>query len=235
MDASPEGSPHGGVVRTDFFEDSRFCAGCHQFGPGGAAPNGKPLENTYAEWEGSRYASEGVACQACHMPDRRHVWRGIHDPEMVLSGITVEWLVEGDEAGLRITNTGTGHRFPTYATPEVQVRVELLDGNGRPIDGSAVEHSIARRIAYQGGAWVELSDTRLAPDSNIVVTVPRVTEAREARARIMVLPDAFYGEVFEMLLGGMLSDSSRFLLTEARRQADASPFSIFQETVPLTR
>ena len=235
VEPSPDGSPHGGVTRTGFFEDSRFCAGCHQFGPGGAAPNGKPLENTYSEWERSRYAAEGVVCQTCHMPDRQHLWRGIHDPEMVRSGVTIEWVSEGAEAGLRITNTGTGHRFPTYATPEVLVRVELLDGDGQPIDGAAIEHSIARRIAYQGGAWVELSDTRLVPDSGVMVAVPLAPGARQARASISVLPDAFYREVFEMMLVGMLSDTSRSLLSEARRQAEASPFRIFDETVPLTR
>jgi len=235
VEPSPDGSPHGGVTRTEFFEDSRFCAGCHQFGPGGAAPNGKPLENTYAEWERSRYAAEGVVCQTCHMPDRQHLWRGIHDQEMVRSGVTIEWVTEGTEAGLRITNTATGHRFPTYATPEVRVRVELLDRNGQPIDGAAAEHSISRRIAYQDGAWVELSDTRLMPDSGVVVTVPLAREASQARASISVQPDAFYREVFEAMLAGMLSDTSRLLLTEARRQADASPFRIFDETVPLTR
>ncbi len=235
---SPEGSPHGGVVRTAFFEDSRFCAGCHQFGPGGAAPNGKPLENTFAEWEASRYADEGVSCQSCHMPDRRHLWRGIHDPEMVRSGITIEWLgrsTKAGEAGLRITNTGTGHRFPTYATPEVLVRILLLDGDREPMDGTMAEHSIARRIAYQGGAWIELSDTRLAPDSAVVIPVPIVDGARHVRAEISVKPDAFYREVFDVMLAGMLSDTSRALLSEARRRADFSPFILFDETVALTR
>ncbi len=235
VEPSPEGSPHGGVARTEFFEDSRFCAGCHQFGPGGAAPNGKPLENTYVEWESSRYAAEGVGCQTCHMPDRKHLWRGIHDPEMVRSGLTIEWAAEGGEAGLRITNTGTGHFFPTYATPEVLVRIVLLDENRRPIDGTMVEHSIARRIAYQGGAWVELSDTRLAPDSAVVVSVPIAEGAGHARAEISVQPDAFYREVFESLLAGLLSDTSSALLGEARRRADVSPFILFDETVPLTR
>jgi hypothetical protein len=169
------------------------------------------------------------------MPDRRHLWRGIHDPEMVRSGVTIEWVTEGGEVGLRITNTGTGHRFPTYATPEVLLRVELLDGDRQPIDGAAAEHSIARRIAYRGGAWVELSDTRLVPDSGVVVAVPLAPEAKQARASIAVLPDAFYREIFETMLAGMLSDTSRSLLSEARRQAEASPFHIFDETVPLTR
>ena len=233
VDASPQGSPHGGVVRTEFFEDSRFCAGCHQFGPGGAAPNGKPLENTFTEWENSRYAAEGIVCQTCHMPDRRHLWRGIHDPEMVRSGVTVEWTISDAVAGLRVTNTGTGHRFPTYATPEVLVSVQLLDADRQPIGDASAEHAIARRIAYRGGAWVELSDTRLLPDSGVSVTVPVPPEARHMRASITVLPDAFYREVFEILLTGILSDTSRALLSDAARQAEGSPFRIFEETVPL--
>ncbi|MGB5673176.1 MAG: multiheme c-type cytochrome [Gemmatimonadota bacterium] len=238
VDPSPEGSPHGGVSRTEFFEDSRFCAGCHQFGPGGAAPNGKPLENTFAEWADSRYAEEGVSCQSCHMPDRQHLWRGIHDPGMVRSGITIEWLTEPTatrDAGLRITNTGTGHRFPTYATPLILVRILLLDEDREAIDGTMVQHEIARRIAYQGGAWVELSDTRLAPDSAVIVSVPFAEGARHARAEISVQPDAFYREVFEMLLAGMLSDTSSTLLSEARRRADSSPYILFDEIVPLTQ
>jgi hypothetical protein len=117
----------------------------------------------------------------------------------------------------------------------VRVRGQLLDRNGQPIDGAAAEHSIARRIAYRGGAWVELSDTRLVPDSGVVVAVPVPPEAKQARASISVLPDAFYREMFETMLVGMLSDTSRSLLSEARRQAEASPFHIFDETVPLTR
>jgi hypothetical protein len=236
VEPSPEGSPHGGVVRSSYFEDSRFCAGCHQFGPGGAAPNGKPLENTYWEWENSRYADEGVSCQTCHMPDRRHLWRGIHDPTTVRSAITIEWVTaEEREVGVRVTNTGAGHRFPTYATPEVVVRLVLLDEEQQPIAGATAEHSIARRIAYQGGAWVELSDTRLAPDSAVLVALPLTDGARQVRAEILVKPDAFYLDVFETLLAGMLSDTSRSLLSEARHRAESSPFSVFDETVTLTR
>jgi hypothetical protein len=221
------------VTRTEFFEDSRFCSGCHQFEPGGAAPNGKLLENTYAEWENSRYAADGIVCQTCHMPDRRHLWRGIHDPDMVRSGVTIEWTISDAEAGLRVTNTGTGHRFPTYATPEVLVSVQLLDADRQSIDGAFTEHAIARRIGYQGGAWVELSDTRLLPDSGVAVTVPVPSEARHVRASITVRPDAFYREMFESLLTGMLSDTSRVLLSEAGRRAESSPFRIFDEAVPL--
>ncbi len=112
VEESPPGSPHGGVKRSPFFEDSRFCSECHQF----AAPavNGKSLQNTYEEWANSRYAAEGVSCQGCHMPDRRHLWRGVHDSTMVRSGVTIELgerLVSRANrrvVDLRITNSGTG-------------------------------------------------------------------------------------------------------------------------------
>src|SRR5439155_14402052 len=28
--------------------------------------------------------------RSCHMPDRRHLWRGVHHPEMVRSGVTID-------------------------------------------------------------------------------------------------------------------------------------------------
>ena len=77
------------MTRTPACLSSEFCQSCHQFAPDGLALNGKLLENTYAEWKASRFAREGVQCQDCHMPDRRHLWRGIHDPAMVRSGLTI--------------------------------------------------------------------------------------------------------------------------------------------------
>src|SRR6266436_3896370 len=91
--APRETLPHGGVTRTPAYLASEFCRGCHQFGPEGYALNGTLLENTYAEWKASRFAAAGVQCQDCHMPDRRHLWRGIHDADMVRGGLTIT-LVE---------------------------------------------------------------------------------------------------------------------------------------------
>ena len=65
--------------------------------------------------------------------------------------------------------------------------------------------------------------------------MPSAKEAKYARAEISVQPDAFYREVFETLLAGMLTDTSTALLSEARRRADFSPYILFDETVPLTR
>ncbi len=82
------------------------------------------LENTWAEWAASPQAREGETCQSCHMPDRRHLWRGIHDPEMVRGAVPVELVPVRATAGradgeLRIRSEGVGHAFPTYTTPRV--------------------------------------------------------------------------------------------------------------------
>ena len=111
--------------------------------------------------------------------------------------------------------------------------MEFLGGDGQPVEAASVEHSIARRIAFQAGAWVELSDTRLAPDSSVRVAAPAPAGVESARATITVRPDAFYLDVFAALLSGVLSDTSEFLLSEAHRRAEESPFVIFEETIPL--
>jgi hypothetical protein len=95
-------APHDGVTRTPLFEASEFCSACHQF-PAEWAVNGKPLQNTYAEWKASPQAARGETCQSCHMPDRRHAWRGIHDPAMVAAGLTVRSSADDRGARLEIT------------------------------------------------------------------------------------------------------------------------------------
>jgi hypothetical protein len=110
-------------------------------------PDGKLLENTYNEWRGSRFAREGVQCQDCHMPERRHRWRGIHDADMVRSGLTITAKPgaaryrPGEIAvvTLRVTSTRIGHAFPTYVTPRVVLRGELVDETGLAIEGSRQE------------------------------------------------------------------------------------------------
>lgn len=235
LDPSSAGAPHGGVIRTSFFEDSRFCANCHQFAQ--PAVNGKSLQNTLVEWQESRYAEEGVACQSCHMPDRRHLWRGIHDSVTVRGGVTIQWIGAGtersDTVGLRVTNAATGHRFPTYVTPKVRVRVELLDGAARTIEGATVEGVIGREVSAESGAWVEQWDTRLAPDSSVGVVAPVPPEARSARGTVTVFPDGFYNAVFARMLAGSLTDTSRALIAQAHRRTLESAYNLFDSTIVL--
>jgi nitrate/TMAO reductase-like tetraheme cytochrome c subunit len=229
---SGEDAPHDGATRTEYFSDSRFCAGCHQFEA--PAPAGKSIQNTYEEWRTSRWADEGVSCQDCHMPDRRHLWRGIHDPEMVRSALSIEWQA-GPGVGIRVRNSGAGHHFPTYVTPEVVVQISQLDAEKIALDDGSASWIIARKVENRSGVWVELSDTRIGVDEAVSFEVASLPGARFARATISVRPDAVYSSVFAQFLMGSLPDTSRVLLSKAAGIAGSSPFVIFDQTVPIPR
>jgi hypothetical protein len=238
LSPSPPQAIHAGVTtRTAFFEDSRFCSTCHQF----AAPavNGKSLQNTYVEWQESRYPGEGVSCQGCHMPDRRHLWRGIHDPQMVKSGVTIELDRANGPAGaaptveLRIANTGTGHHFPSYVTPEVVIEIWFEDSSGLRIADAQVTSTIGRKVEFEGGEWVERHDTRIPADSVHSVSATAPPSASTARATVTVRPDEFYRGMFAGMLTGSLSDTSRALISAAHRAAQSSPYVIFDGALEL--
>src|SRR3989442_8955588 len=94
--------------------------------------------NSYNEGKARRFAREGVQCQDCHMPERQHLWRGIHDADMVRSGLTITAAAgaaryrPGDVpvVTLSVTSTRVGHAFPTHVTPRVVLSAELVDGAG---------------------------------------------------------------------------------------------------------
>ncbi len=58
-------SPHNPVY-SEYHTKSELCGGCHNvMHPG----NGMHLESTYAEWEKSPQAKQGIQCQDCHMSE----------------------------------------------------------------------------------------------------------------------------------------------------------------------
>ncbi len=234
-------APHGGAMRTPAFLASAFCSGCHQFDAGGLALGGKLLENTYEEWKASPAAAAGVQCQGCHMPDRRHLWRGIHDPEMVRSGVTVDVTTNRqrydppDEVSARITITtaGVGHHFPTYVTPRVVVRAALVDGAGREAPASAEERVIARDVSLDLSR--ELFDTRIPAGGRFVFDYRRRVERAglSLRVRVTVHPDHFYTRFFESLLrsgAGRGAAEIQKALAATRR----STYELYRRDVPLT-
>ena len=237
--APRESLPHNGATRTSAFLSSEFCRSCHQFAPDGLAINGKLVENTYAEWKASRFPREGVQCQDCHMPDRRHLWRGIHDPEMVRSGLTI--TVDAAATGarmvsgtLRVQSTRVGHAFPTYVVPRVVLRGEQIDAAGAVIAGTARESVIAREVSLDLSR--ELRDTRLLPgaSASLVYRVPRAAAARALRFSVVVEPDAFYTRFFAALLeqgAGRGEASLRTALATTRE----SPYVLFTRELGLAR
>jgi nitrate/TMAO reductase-like tetraheme cytochrome c subunit len=233
--------PHNGVTRASAFLRSEFCGSCHQFAPDGFALNGKLLENTLAEWRASPAARQGLQCQDCHMPDRRHLWRGIHDPEMVKSGVEISITTDrpryrpGDQvrATLTVTSRRVGHYFPTYVTPRVIMRAELLDAKGQPVAGSHEERAIGREVLLDLSR--EVADTRIPPGGRFTLAYRRQLDRAGLRLRVevTVYPDHFYTGFFESLLAsgtGVETGQIREALEASRR----SQFVIFKQDVPLT-
>jgi hypothetical protein len=236
---APPGAPHGGAIRTAAFEDSRFCAACHQFEE--PAPNGKPLENTLREWEATPYAARGAGCQSCHMPGRRHLWRGIHDPEMVRSGATADWILRGEprspdfEIRLGLANTGTGHHLPTYVTPSIDLELAFLDARG---DTLATRRAALRRdVVFDGGTWVERTDDRIPHGERreIAWRGPAPAGAAHLVGRIRVRPDAFYEGFFDDLLAqASADDPARPHLEKALKRTRASPYDLWSREASLS-
>lgn len=232
------GFPHGGWSGNRAFEDSGFCAACHQFEPEGFTLNGKLLENTYEEWRASRHAREGRSCQSCHMPERRHLWRGIHDPDMAKGAVTVSTgpaVIDSRRvtAGLTLKNTGAGHYFPTYVTPQLIVQFRQETAEGEVLRDSVEEKVIGRRVAADLSA--ELSDTRLAPDEQRVIEYRGALHPRAARLvmEIRVEPDAFYTAFYRSLLKDGTAGRGKPLIEAALADSLASRYTLFMERQPL--
>ncbi len=236
--------PHNGFVSAPAFEDGRFCAACHQFDKDGYALNGKPLENTYAEWQASPYARQGKQCQGCHMPERRHLWRGIHDAEMTRSGImispTAPVLRDGKlSARLAISNSGTGHNFPTYVTPRVSAQIYQVSTDNKPIEGTLREKVIARQVSVDLSE--EVADTRLAPGERAVLDylVPRHPNAQALILRVRVEPDYFYSGLYRSLLETEPNGKGTSLLRAALKNSLESGYDLYVQhyflSIPLGR
>jgi mono/diheme cytochrome c family protein len=233
-------APHLPVNTRDFFESADFCAGCHQFAEGRAPRvNGAFLQNTVEEWRASRAAREGKTCQTCHMPGRRHLFRGIHDPETVRGG--VQWTFNarrmGDqvESRMTLTNTNTGHAFPTYIVPEVWMRIEMVNRYGAgPV---VAERLIARRVVFERGQWTELGDTRLRQDETATLdytgAVPPGTVA--VVASVVVRPDAFHLRSLAGHLRDTRSAASRRSYEQALAEMRNTGYVLFREERPVAR
>jgi len=234
--------PHDGWQATPAFADSRFCATCHQFDADGPALNGKPLENTYEEWRASRHAREGRHCQSCHMPERRHLWRGIHDAAMVRAGLVIEVsavsIADGGVAAeLSVANRGVGHAFPTYVTPRVVVEIGQEDRRGKTLSATVERHLIARDVSLD--LTTEIADTRLMPDEARRYGYRRPLDARATAMffRITVDPDAFYARFYRATLLDPDFRKGRAAIRAALRQAESSSFTLFEahRTLALSR
>ncbi len=234
------GLPHDGFTATPAFQHSRFCATCHQSPPWGRSLDGKPFENTYAEWRASRFAHEHVTCQTCHMPDRRHLWRGIHDPAMVRQGLRISLRVTRvdhhmAEARAVIRSVHIGHDFPTYLVPKVYVTLYAVGPGGRDareIARQTIGRSVNLRLTH------EYFDTRIPPGGASVLAARLALAPRPAtkiRLRIEVSPGAHYERLFhhELLHPEHYDKATLSLLRQAFAQVVAARYQLVNLTVPI--
>ena len=221
---------HGGFTATRAFEDAQFCASCHQF-PESMAINGKPLENTLNEWSKSSFSKDGVTCQQCHMPDRKHEFRGIHDPDMVRKGLELKLFRLGEDVVLTMYSRWIGHAFPTYVTPKVEVFAEALNGKGEVL--RQWQWQIIREVEYDNG-WQEKRDTRLkSGETRTFRAVDIPLQAKTVRYRVIVEPDYFYKGVYSSLLSGEMDAQARLHIQQASKLAAANDFLLFEKTIAL--
>jgi len=237
--------PHDGFVIDERFRSSKLCAACHQFPKGWPELNGKLLENTYEEWKDSPAAKEGKTCQSCHMPDRRHTFRGIHDPDMTRSAFEFHSELKENGPGklvasATLTNVGAGHMAPTYVPPRIEISFQQLDAGGNPI-GAPSEPTIIQRQVLLGqgkGNNREVFDTRLAPGQSVTASwqVTPLPGAAAVRAKVFCIPDHYYEEFYKRLLGRYEEGGEPHrLIAEALRHAEGRRFTVFANDMPVAR
>ena len=244
------GPPHAGSKileletyphrETDYYERSDFCLACHQLTPGNLVGR-KPLLNTYREWLEGPYFKRGVQCQHCHMPTREHTWKGIHDPETFRQGIKVTSVNERAASGsvsvrVRVKNVGAGHYLPTTPTPAAWVIAELLDDNGRPIDGARAEKRIGRHIEA-GAEWTEHEDTRIPPGETLELAAGwdggSVATATTVLVTVRVEPDEFYERFYRTALTEEITGRQREMYTEALQRTINSQYIAVETRYPI--
>jgi len=232
-------SPHDGFVVSHAFEDSRFCAHCHQFPDDGPRIAGKLQEDTYRQWLASPYAQDGPdrqTCQTCHMPDRRHQWRGIHDPDMTRQAIAVELALDRLDdthyrARARVRNRGAGHHFPTYMVPKVELVFyrKGADGGvhelGRQLIGWQVDTQITREIA----------DTRIP--AGATREFAQAFEASGQDWRLELVVNVSPGEHYERIFRDSLNRADTFpagavvLLRQALAEVEGKRYELMRASV----
>lgn len=225
--------PHSGFVAVENFGDSRFCRPCHQFETWGRKVNGKLLEDTYAQWQRSDYAVDGIRCADCHMPGRRHFWKGIHDRQMVKDGVDINTGYDGENVTVTIENNGVGHYFPTYVTPQVAIRLFHITGGNEELVG---ERWIGWKVSLDLSE--EIYDTRIKPGGAraFVFKAPRArSDDEKLLLRVFVYPDEFYNRFFKSLISDPQDGVDIALIREAYEGSQKSAFALFEKEWNINR
>jgi hypothetical protein len=237
---------HGGAKRTPYFERAEFCKDCHQFDPENSLlVSGKPLQDTYREWKNSIWGKGDAACQDCHMPNRQHIWRGIHDREWVKGGIQFNASLEDTSSVgkkkvaliIEVTNSAVGHKFPSYTTPKVFLHASLVDSTGKILPGTRKQQTIGWDVRFEDGEWKEYFDTRISPGESFKQRFEWALPSKADKVRVWleVHPDHFYHVHFypSYLKRTDLSAEGRKLVKKALEESGKTPYILYEEVFPL--
>jgi len=187
------------TVRATRHEEGVGCIACHRDGravrgpyPAGPAPC-NPVQDprylevqvcapcharhgTIREWQASRFAREGVSCQACHMPRierrrpdgttrrvRSHRMRSGRDPAFLRGAIETRAAVRAGLLTIEIETPGVGHSFPgEIFNREAVLTIEVLG----PGDAVLATHRESMRAAERSqrttdpGTQIRSGETR---------------------------------------------------------------------------
>jgi hypothetical protein len=174
------------------------------------------------------------------MPDRRHLWRGIHDPDTVREGIRLE-VAHAPSGGdsttveIHVQNVGAAHNLPTYVTPKIFVRARLLDESGVPIPGTDAERAIGWEVVLTSAERRKVFGTRIPAGGEWVwrYAVPLRPKAEAIDVRLDVHPDHCYIGFFESYPRSGLSPAAAAMIDSAEAHARHSSYRLLQEQWPL--
>ncbi|MCT8335130.1 cytochrome c554 and C-prime [Leptospira sp. 85282-16] len=226
--------PHNGYIAKEEFESSAFCKSCHESKPNGKRLNGKKLMEVYTEWENSPFAKQGIQCQNCHMPEREHSWKGIHDKTFVQKSLLPTWKITEKNGTFHIQaelkSIGVGHRFPTYIIPKVYLRFyAILNHKSKPV---LLEESVIGRIVNTN-LTEEYLDTRIKPQMSHQVSIgydPKEKKVLKFLWEIEVDPDEQYVRQFEeqrLENDKKLNPESKKMLQESLLEKKNSRYLLF--------
>ncbi|WP_332306304.1 cytochrome C554 and C-prime [Leptospira licerasiae] len=193
--------PHQGFIPKKEFEESEFCKNCHQSPETSKQVNGKFLMDTYGQWRRSEFARSNVQCQNCHMPDRKHEWKGISDPEMVKRGVqtSLQVVTKKEEAEIiaELKNSGVGHSFPSYSVPKVYLEIwtETIKGEKRKISEKTLGWMLDLELQR------EIFDTRLPQGGSALLQVhlskEEFSKLKRVEFIVIVDPKEYYKRMFQ--------------------------------------
>ncbi len=236
-------SPHNGFIIKSQFSSSEFCKSCHESPPNGQLVAQKRMMETYSEWKASRFSKNGTECQTCHMPNRAHVWKGIHDREFVLSGLTIDWKAIQSSKPNQTKLIGTiessyiGHKFPTYMIPLIQVRIlgQRENGTNEILEESLIGRHLDIHLTE------EFFDTRLKPGEVrewfVEIKNESLLNYKQFIFEALVEPDEMYIRKFEHNqkepLKSQRSASQNESLDLSLIQKKASGYLLFSKTLEI--